>query len=141
MRIENSTYLQTYLYPYFLQIIPPNSLQVCGTPHKIFFSDLCAAQSAIRGGHISCEKTAKKYSDWMSFCTKIHMDHMLENPEDPVIKVLQLFGHRFRHGQYYQICTVSGRTRLLWNGVLFSRLTSWKAAGTLGIRLGPTSGN
>ena len=100
MRIENSTYLQTYLYPYFLQIIPPNSLQVCGTPQNIFFSDLCAAQSAIRGGHISCEKTANKYSDWMSFCNKIHMDHMLENPEDPVIKVLHVFGHRLCHGNY-----------------------------------------
>ena len=29
------------------------------------------------------------------------MDHMLEDPEDPVIEFLQVFGHRVRHGHYY----------------------------------------
>ena len=28
----------------------------------------------------------------------MNMDHMLEDPEDPVIEVLQVFGHRVRHG-------------------------------------------
>ena len=37
----------------------------------------------------------------MSFCTKIKMDHMLEDPEDPVIDILQVFGHRICHGHYY----------------------------------------
>ena len=37
-------------------------------------------------------------------------------------------------------CTVFGRTRLLWHGVLSPRPTSLRAAGTLGIRLGPTVG-
>ena len=36
----------------------------------------------------------------MSFYTKMQMDHMLEYLEDPVIKVLHLFGHRVRHGHY-----------------------------------------
>ena len=37
-------------------------------------------------------------------------------------------------------CPVSRRTQLLWSDVLFHRLTSWKATGTLGSRLGPTAG-
>ena len=36
----------------------------------------------------------------MSFCTKIQMYHMLEEPEDPVIEVLQVFGHRVHHIHY-----------------------------------------
>ena len=28
------------------------------------------------------------------------MDHMLEDPEDPVIKFLRVFGHRVCHGHY-----------------------------------------
>ena len=28
------------------------------------------------------------------------MDHMIEDLEDPVIEVLQVFGHRVRHGHY-----------------------------------------
>ena len=63
-----------------------------------FFGDIRAAQAAVRGGHVSCKNMAKKYNDWMSFCTKMNMDHMLEDPEDPVIEVLQVFGHRVRHG-------------------------------------------
>ena len=83
-----------------MNIPPPplNSLQVCGTP--AFFSDIRAAQTAVRGGHVSYEKTAKKYSDWMSFCTKMQIDHMDEDPEDPVINILQVFGHRVWHGHY-----------------------------------------
>ena len=36
----------------------------------------------------------------MSFCTKMQMEHMLEDPEDPVIEVLQVFGHMFLHQHY-----------------------------------------
>ena len=36
----------------------------------------------------------------MSLCTKMQMDHMLEDQEDPVIEVLQAFGHRVHHGHY-----------------------------------------
>ena len=38
-------------------------------------------------------------------------------------------------------CPVSVRTQLLWCGIIFPRLTSWKAAETLGIHLGPTAEN
>ena len=36
----------------------------------------------------------------MSFCTKIQMDHMLEDLEDPVIEVLWVFDNRVRHRHY-----------------------------------------
>ena len=65
--------------------------------HNSLFSDLRAAQAAVRGENASCEKTAEKYSYWMFFCTKMQMDHMLEDPEDPVIEIIQVFGHRVRH--------------------------------------------
>ena len=64
---------------------------------NISLSDIRAAQTSIQGGHVSYEKTAKKYSDWMFLCTEMHMDHMLEDLEDPVINILQVFGHRVRH--------------------------------------------
>ena len=92
MRLENSTWHRTFSFPYFLQPNHPNSLQVCSTPAnhllKYIFGDLYDAQAAVQGGHVSCEKTAKKYNYWMSFCTEMQMGHMLEDPEDPVIKVL-----------------------------------------------------
>ena len=67
---------------------------------NIFPSDICAAQTAVRDGHVSCENTANKYSDWMSFRTELQMGHMLEDPEDPVIDILQVFGHRVHHRHY-----------------------------------------
>ena len=30
----------------------------------------------------------------------MQMEQILEDPEDPVIEVLQVFGHRVRHGHY-----------------------------------------
>ena len=53
-----------------------------------FLSDLRAVQIAVQVGHVSCENASKKYSYWMSFCTEIKMDYMLEDPEDPVIEIL-----------------------------------------------------
>ena len=55
---------------------------------NIFFSDIRVAQAAVRGGHVSCENTANNYSDCISFFTKMQMDHMIEDLEDPVIELL-----------------------------------------------------
>ena len=44
------------------------------------------------------------------------MDHMLEDPEDPVIDILQVFGHRVCHGHYYsRFSSVrAGKVDLAW---------------------------
>ena len=79
----------------------PVTWHACHPPFKnSFFIDFCAAQAAVLGGHVSCEKTDKKYIDWMSFCTEMQMDHILEDPEDPVIDILQVFGHKVCHRHY-----------------------------------------
>ena len=36
----------------------------------------------------------------MDFCTKIQIDHTLEDPEVPIIEVLQVFGVRVRDGDF-----------------------------------------
>ena len=92
-----------FTFFFYNLILPTVSRYVTSLPpalQNISLSDIRAAQTSIQGGHVSYEKTAKKYSDWMSFCTKMQIDHMVEDPEDPVINILQVFGHRVRHGHY-----------------------------------------
>ena len=45
-------------------------------------------------------RRSRNIIDRMSFCTKMQMEHMLEDREDPVIEALQVFGHRVHHGHY-----------------------------------------
>ena len=65
-----------------------------------FLSDLRLAQTCVRGGHIASDKTARKYRDWMAFCTEMQIDHTLEDPEVPTVEVLQVFGVRVRDGAF-----------------------------------------
>ena len=73
----------------------------------------------------------------MSFYTKMHKDHMLEDPEDPVIEVLQVFGHRVRH-RHYSSQVFSVRTDMVasaWHAIAETHLMEgrkdpWKLIGT-----------
>ena len=56
--------------------------------------DLRLVQICVQCGHITSEKTARKYRDWMDFCTEMQIDHTLEDPEVPIMEVLQVFGVR-----------------------------------------------
>ena len=72
----------------------------------------------------------------MSFCTEMQMDHMIEDPEDPLLRSFRYLitgsvTDTIPHG-----CQLSGWTRLIWRGMLLRRLTYWKAAGTIGRHLG-----
>ena len=91
---------------------------------NIFFSDICALQASVRGGNASYENTTKKYSEWISFYTEIQMYHMLYDPEDPVIEVLQVFGHRVRHRHYSsQVSSVRTDTvDLAWRSIFETHL-------------------
>ena len=65
-----------------------------------FINHLCAAQAAVRGGHVSNSRTCALYANWSSFCTDLQIDHRLQTPGLPVIELLQVHGHRVRHGTY-----------------------------------------
>ena len=70
----------------------------------------------------------------MSFCTKIQMYHILE---DPVIDILQVFGHRVLCGHYYSWVS-SARADMVasdWCAItkthlLESRQNPWKPLGS-----------
>ena len=66
-----------------------------------FLCDIRLAQTCVRGGHIDNEKKARKYLDWMDFCAKMQIDHTLEDPEVPIMEVLQVFGVRIYDGSFY----------------------------------------
>ena len=65
-----------------------------------FLGDLCAAQVAFRNVDISDARTVNLYEQRMSLCTKMQIDHMLEDPDLPAVGILKVYGHRVRHGVY-----------------------------------------
>ena len=77
----------------FLDTVPPAF-------RSDFVRDLCSAQAAVRGGHVSNSRTNKLYAQWSGFCAELHVDHQLQTPQLPNIELLQVYGHRVRDGHY-----------------------------------------
>ena len=77
----------------FLDSVPPAF-------RSDFVRDLCAAQAAVRGGHVSNSRTNKLYCQWSAFCAELHVDHHLQASHLPNIELLQVYGHRVRDGHY-----------------------------------------
>ena len=63
-----------------------------------FISDICAAQASVRGGNIYNSQTVNLYTQWTTFCTNLQLDHLLEDPNPPSVKILQVYGHWVCHG-------------------------------------------
>ena len=40
------------------------------------------------------------YMQWISFCTDLHINHMLQDHGVPAIETLQVYTHRLHHGHY-----------------------------------------
>ena len=66
----------------------------------------------------------------------MQMDHMLEDPEDLVIEVLQVFEHRVCHGHYYSrmSCVWSDTVASAWRAIAQNHLPEgcrylWKPLG------------
>ena len=69
------------------------------TAHIVpFLSDLRAAQAAVSGGKISNSWNVDLYTQWTAFCTDLQLDHLLEDPNPPSVKILQVYGHWVCHG-------------------------------------------
>ena len=73
----------------------------------------------------------------MSFCTEMQMNNMLEDQEEPVINILQVFFHRVRHGHYYsRVSSVRADTvALVWHAISETYLLEglrepWKPLGS-----------
>ena len=75
-----------------------------------FLRDLRAAQAAVRGGVVSDKRTAAEYANWRSFCADHGICHFFDNPEDPVVEILQVFGHRVKNGRYSKQSSVRADT-------------------------------
>ena len=102
--LTNFIYLLVNLFPSpvsrFLAHLPP-AFKDC------FRCDLRLAQTCVRGRHIASDKSARKYQDWMDFCAKMQIDHTLEDPEVPIMEVLQVFGIRVHGGSFSnRVCIV-----------------------------------
>ena len=75
-----------------------------------FLCDLRAAQAAVRGGHVSDKRTKVEYANWQSFCSNHGICHWLDCPTDPVVEILQVFGHRVKNGHYSKKSSVRADT-------------------------------
>ena len=54
----------------------------------------------VGGGHVSSFYTTILYKQWVSFCTDVQTNHMLQDLGVPTIKIIQVYGHQVRHGYY-----------------------------------------
>ena len=77
----------------FLDHVPP--------AHKgPFLSALRAAQAAVRGSNISNSRTVTLYTEWTTFCTYLHLDHLIEDLNLYSVDILQVYGHQVHHSHY-----------------------------------------
>lgn len=100
----------------FLDTLPP--------AHRgAFLRDLGSAQTAVRGGHVSSARTSVLYNQWTSFCASLQIDHRLQGDSLPTIEILQVYGHRVRHGHYSKQDSVrSDSVATAWRAVAETHL-------------------
>ena len=55
----------------------------------------------MRSGNISNICNVILYIQWTAFCTDLQIDNLIEEPNLPYVKILQVYGHRVFHGHYY----------------------------------------
>ena len=68
--------------------------------------DLRAAQKDIRAGNIANNRTAFLYNQFQEFCATMQIEHWLDDPTLPVAEILQVYGHRVRHGHWSKLSQV-----------------------------------
>ena len=83
----------------FLETLPP-------TQRIHFLRDLRSTQAVVRRGHVSNSRTSTLYQHWVSFCSDLSLDHRLQDSQVPAIELLQVYGHRIRHGHYSRLESV-----------------------------------
>ena len=71
-----------------------------------FLRDLRSSQAAVRGGNVASGRSKALYANWSSFCSEIGVDHFLSDPSLPSVEILQVYGHRVRHGCYSKLSSV-----------------------------------
>ena len=58
-------------------------------------------KAAIQGIQVYNCLIVALYGWWSSFYANLHMYHLLEDPDIPDIKILQVYGHWFCNGGFY----------------------------------------
>ena len=62
-----------------------------------FLSDLGVAQTAVNSSNISNRWTITLYNQWTAFFTNLHIYHLLEDPNLPSSKILQVYIQQVHH--------------------------------------------
>ena len=107
----------------FVADVPPSH-------QSSFLCYIRSSQASVQGGHVSNLHTVSLYGQWSSFCTILHLDYLLEEPDLPTIKILQVYGHQVCNGGF------SSRSSLLRSdlvqrcGELSQIPTFWRDAAT-----------
>ena len=97
------------------------------THQSYFFCDIRYSQAAIRDGHFSNLHTVALYDHWSFFCTNLHMDHLLDDPYLPTIKILQVYEHWVRNGGFYSQASIiqSDLVATEWRDIAETHLLDW----------------
>ena len=90
------SHLSSHLSPtvsWFVAAVPPSHI-------SSFLRDIYSLQAAVRGGHVSNRRTVSLYSQWSYFCSNLHLDHLLKEPDIPDIKILQVYIYQVNNGGF-----------------------------------------
>ena len=71
-----------------------------------FLGDLRHAQADVRDGNVSNKLTVIEYENWNSLCANLGFNHFLDETDYPLVYTIQVYGHRFLHGHYYNKISV-----------------------------------
>ena len=79
---------------------------------------LRAAQKDVRAGNIANNCTAFLYDQFQEFCAIMQIEHWLDDPALPVADILQVYGHRVRHGHWSKLSQViSDSVSAAWRAI------------------------
>ena len=62
--------------------------------------DLRAAQKDVRDGNVSDTRMAFLYDQFRELCATMQIEHWINDTALPVADILQVYGYRFRHGDW-----------------------------------------
>ena len=85
-----------------------------------FLCDLRTAQADVRSGNVSDKRTVADYVNWRSFCSDLGIGYFLNNLDNPVVDILQVFEHRIKNSCYSKNSSV-------WADTVYS---AWRAIAT-----------
>ena len=72
---------------------------------------------------MSDKRPVAEYANLRSFCSNLSISHFLNNPYNPVVEILQVFGHRIKNGCYSKKSSVQAdMVSLVWRAIATTHL-------------------